>query len=166
VSPRRALAVAAAVAVVALAGCGGDDDGPSTAATDYLFTAPETTTGGLDEAEPETGTTTTGTAPEGQPGGVGDEVPASSPAQLTGRGGQISPSEVHVPPFIAIAVELRSADGREYSLTFPGQRAITARPGEPVRLMLDGLRPGRDVVGRPAGAGPAVRIVADAEPGP
>lgn len=105
-------------------------------------------------------------SPEDQQGGAGDEEPARSQALLTGRGGTITPRLVRVPPYIAVRVELRAADGRSYGLRF-GRRAV--RAGAEVgssSTTLDGLRPGAAYTGRPIGGGNAVRIEASAEPGP
>jgi hypothetical protein len=74
---------------------------------------------------------------------------------------------VRVPPFIAVRVELRSADGRPYALRF-GSRVV--RVGPQVAAMsttFAGLRQGEGITGRPAGGrGNPVRIEASAEPGP
>jgi hypothetical protein len=93
-------------------------------------------------------------------------VPARSQARLTGRAGRITPRLVRVPPYISIRVELRSADGRAYSLTF-GNRSIRTGPQvASASTVLDGLRPGKAYTGRPGGSGNTVRIEASAEPGP
>ena len=102
--------------------------------------------------------------PEERPGGAGDEEPIRSQALFSGKGGRVSPSAVHVPPFIAIRVELRSLDARPYALRFGG-KALRAGPGRSSELTLEGLRPRRTAVGSSARGG-RVRIVADAEPGP
>ena len=100
------------------------------------------------------------------PGGAGDEEPARTLALFTARGGRITPSVVRVPAFIAVKVELRSADGASYSLRF-GHTTITAgEQFDSVSTTIDGLRPGGAIVGRPEGAGNPVRIEATAEPGP
>jgi hypothetical protein len=73
---------------------------------------------------------------------------------------------IRVPAFISIRVELRSADGRDYGLTF-GDETLSVRDGlRSVSTTLDGLRSGASVVGEPTGASNAVRIEATAEPGP
>ena len=111
------------------------------------------------ETEPSEG-------PEEMPGGAGDEEPARTLALFTARGGRITPRVVRVPAFIAVKVELRSADGETYSLRF-GDTAITAGGQlSSVSTTIDGLRPGEAVTGRPGAAGNAVRIEATAEPGP
>ena len=117
---RSVAGVLAAAFVLALAGCGGDDEEPSTASETQSETTEQPTTATETEAEtttvppptaeepPETETTT---SPEDEPGGAGDEEPARSLALFTGEGGRITPRLVRVPPFISIRVELRSADG-------------------------------------------------------
>jgi hypothetical protein len=165
------VAGAAILAVLTLAGCGGDDEPSDTASK-----PPPRTNTGTDRSEPgkpapppKTDTAVPKTTPspgETQPGGAGDEEPARSQALLTGRAGRIAPRVVRVPPYISIRVELRSADGRTYELRF-GRRLI--RAGGQVSsasAAFPGLRPGKTLVGRPGGAGNAVRIEANAEPGP
>ena len=101
-----------------------------------------------------------------EPGGAGDEEPARSLALFTGEGGRITPRLVRVPPFISIRVELRSADGREYGLTFAGETIRVSSGLGSVSTTIDGLRPNMGVIGIPTGASNRVRIAATAEPGP
>jgi len=103
-------------------------------------------------------------SPEDEPGGAGDEIPASSPAMFTGEGGRISPGTVRVPPFIAIRVQLRSADGATYVLRGNGRSLRASSRGAAPPVTFDGLRPGRRLVLR--GTGAPVTIEASAEPGP
>lgn len=155
-------------------GCGGDDDAPpSTPATTAVTeTAATQTEGARNETEQESAETETESetepaeSPEDEPGGAGDEEPARTPALFTAEDGRITPRVVRVPAFISIQVELRSRDGREYGLRF-GDVTITAG-GElnSVSTTIDGLRPGKGIVGKPTGAGNTVRIEATAEPGP
>lgn len=175
--PKCSAALLATVFVLGLAACGDDDEGDGgssgygggskteqtdTATTDT--TATETTeseTGGEAEgggAKPPT------TSPEEQEGGAGDEVPASSQALITGDGGKLSPGTVRVPPFIAIRVQLRSADGVEYELSGGGKTIAAGGEIESAGTLFDGLRPGeRLVLSGPQGK---VAVVANAEPGP
>ncbi len=105
-------------------------------------------------------------SPEDEPGGAGDEEPARTLALFTAENGRITPRVVRVPAFISIQVELRSKDGREYGLRF-GDVTVTAGGGlNSVSTTIDGLRPGKAVVGTPTGAGNQVRVEATAEPGP
>jgi hypothetical protein len=155
--------------VLALAGCGEDEEDADTerAVTSTAPTRPETaptetsaTPPPPADAEPQREPET----PEDQPGGAGDEVPARSQALFTGRGGRIAPRIVLVPPFIAVRVELRSADGRPYSLTAGRRRLSADSQVASVSTTFDGLRPGRRIVLQ--GTGGRVIVEASAEPGP
>ena len=168
----RKRAVAALVAgLLALSGCGEDDEEPArTTSTAPAVTAP-TETERAESAPTETIETTPPEAeppesPEEEEGGQGDEEPARTLALFTAQGGRITPRAIRVPAFISIQVELRSADGETYGLRF-GDTTITAG-GElnSVATTIDGLRPGEAVFGRPTGAGNGVRVEATAEPGP
>jgi hypothetical protein len=171
------LAALGAMVVLVLAGCGGDDEeGGSTTATQTQTekSQPPTvaeTEPQQEETEPELEPTETvepppETSPEDAPGGAGDEEPARSLALFTGRGGRITPRVVRVPAFISIEVQLRSADGEKYKMRF-GDVSITAGGGlSSVSTTIDGLRPGKAIVGTPEGPGNRVRIEATAEPGP
>jgi hypothetical protein len=170
-SSRNFVLIAGIGLLMAISGCGGDDEqGSSTPAT----TAPaQTVTAETESAPtemehepPSTEGMTTETTPEDQPGGAGDEEPARTLALFTARDGRITPRVVRVPAFISIQVELRSPDGQKYGLRF-GDVTITAG-GElnSVSTTIDGLRPGKAIVGTPVGQGNRVRIEATAEPGP
>jgi hypothetical protein len=169
---RRATLAAAAAALALLpAGCGGDDEpkktdtaggGQQTAARSETSTQE---TAATPTATARTAPTSTEKSPEKQPGGAGDEVPARSLTLFTGRGGRITPRVVRVAPFISVRVELRSADGRSYSLRIGGKRLQAGGQVNAQATTLDGLRTGRSYVGR-AGDGSTIRIEANAEPGP
>lgn len=185
---RAGLALVLAL-MVALASCGGDDEEsaattetpppttaePAPTATEETEPATEEDTG-ADQTEPEPGEPEPAEpepaeprappSPEDQPGGAGDEEPARSLALLTGEGGRITPRTIRVPAFISIRVELRSADGREYGLTFGGETIRVSGGLSSVSTTIDGLRPGEAIVGTPTGPGNRVRIEATAEPGP
>jgi hypothetical protein len=156
--------------VLGFSGCGGDDEEPASTATTPTETAVTETQTAVIETEQETPEvepeTESAESPEEEPGGAGDEEPARTLALFTAEDGRITPRVVRVPAFISIQVELRSKDGREYEMRF-GDVTITAG-GElsSVSTTIDGLRPGKAVVGRPIGAGNRVRIEATAEPGP
>jgi hypothetical protein len=167
------LAAVLVAAAIAATGCGGDDEEASTTPTETTTTPtatvetpteteppePETET----EAEPET---TPAESPEEEDGGAGDEVPARTLALFTARDGRITPRVIRVPAFISIQVELRSADGRTYTLDFGRLRLVAGGQLNSVSSDLPGLRPGEALVGRPRGDGNRVRIEATAEPGP
>lgn len=175
VSPRTSAAVLAIAGLIALSGCGGDDEKKAattttdTAITDQATattktaTAPETIERTDATPTPQTDTSGGGTggttSPEDQPGGAGDEVPNSTPATITGRGGKIFPGSVSVPPFIAITVVLRGVDNTPYELRGGGK---TVKSGQSVTF--DGLRAGKRLVLK----GPQGNVVisANAEPGP
>lgn len=162
--------------VLGVSGCGGDDEDPgSTAAGPAETAATETQAARTEtETEPESRETETesetesepGESPEDQPGGAGDEEPARTLALLTADDGRIAPRVVRVPAFISIQVELRSKDGREYGMRFGDVTITTGGELNSVSTTIDGLRPGKAIVGRPTGAGNTVRIEATAEPGP
>jgi hypothetical protein len=172
--------------LLALAGCGSDDEradtdtAPRTAATETKTEREPTETEALEtetereppetEAEDEPEPTQTAEpepiSPEDQQGGAGDEEPARSLALLTGRGGRITPRVVRVPAFISIRIELRSVDGGSYGLRLDGRTLRAGGAVASASTVVDGLRPGAAVMGRPLGGGNPVRIEATAEPGP
>jgi hypothetical protein len=177
-TPSRYLA-AVALAALALAGCGGDDEkkssdtdrAPSTAtetATTEAKTETAKTEAGDDKQFEDKVKTTEGTggakSPEDQPGGAGDEVPASSQALFTGKGGRITPDTISVPPFLAISAKLRSADGKSYTLKGGGRTLAVGGDIRERSTTFSGLRPGKAIVLR--GPQGNVTVVADAEPGP
>ncbi len=156
--------------LLALAGCGGDDEPPPTtpvtAPTETAETAPPAPTE-TDTDPPVTETMTEPTeSPEDMPGGAGDEEPARTLALFTARDGRIRPRVVRVPAFISIQVELRSADGAEYALRFGDTTVKAGGELNSVSTTIDGLRPGKAITGQPSGPGNPVRIEATAEPGP
>jgi hypothetical protein len=170
-SSRNFVLIAGIGLLMAVSGCGGDDEESSSAPS----TAPTTTssetatvevpTATEQESEPET-ETTPAESPEDEPGGAGDEEPARTLALFTAKDGRITPRMVRVPAFISIEVQLRSADGEKYRMRF-GDVTITAGGDlSSVSTTIDGLRPGKAIVGTPEGPGNRVRIEATAEPGP
>lgn len=167
-------AIALSVAVLAVAGCGGDDEGGGSKSGTGTGKAPSARTdtapakNGKPRTEPpKKDTTRPITSPEDQQGGAGDEEPARTQAELTGRGGHISPRVVRVPPFISVRVQLRSADRGTYELRVAGHTLRADRDVASATTDVAGLRPGKRLVARPVnGAGNAVVISASAEPGP
>jgi hypothetical protein len=159
----------AALAAAALAGCGDDEGRVEQDTSDRTTTSPARTTpartapGREETVSVPADDLTTPASPEDRPGGAGDESPARTQALFTGRGGSVRPRRVQVPPFIAIRVELRSADGRAYRLRFGRRSIAVGGGGRSVSHTFDGLRPGRSLVGTGAGR---VVIEASAEPGP
>jgi hypothetical protein len=172
----RKLVIFALVALaIPLGACGGDDeDEPPAGATTTEQTVEQTTDSETTttDVNPETETlpndgdgngVDTGESGEG---GAGDEQPAETLALFTGENGKITPAVVRVPAFIAVRVELRSADGAEYGVTFEGETIKVSAGLGSVSTTIDGLRPGEKLVGTPIGASGKVRIEATAEPGP
>jgi hypothetical protein len=160
--------VVLALALLVLGGCGGDDEPTPPPAQEGTSSEEPTATSETTAVDPETETLPndgdgTGTGESGQ-GGAGDEQAAETLALFTGEGGTIKPAVVRVPAFISVRVELRSADGGAYELTF-GDKKIEVGDGLSSRsTTFEGLRPGAKLVG--TGAGGKVRIEATAEPGP
>ena len=168
----RLSTAAAGLLIVLAAGCGGDDEGAATSTSTSTSSEPPPT-----QTAPATPTQTsppsTSTAPdepepppEEQPGGAGDEEPARSVALFTGVRGQVRPRAVRVPPFIAIRIELRSADGGAYGLAC-GSRLVQV-DGEitSASTRMAGRRPGQQVRCGPLGDHNGVTVTASAEPGP
>jgi hypothetical protein len=162
----RATAACALALLALAAGCGGDDDeeeSPEREPAATAPTAPETTS---EEPEP---TTTEGeeTIPpeEDDQGDPEAEEPVRSEAVFTAKGGRISPRRVEVPAYIAIRVELRPKDERDYSIVFEGYRMSVGGNTEAAFLSLDGLQPGDRYTGT-ASTGERLVISATAEPGP
>lgn len=156
--------------VLAVSGCGGDDEEPSSTptATAPAPTATETESAPTEtEQEPRsTESVPTETTPEDEEGGAGDEEPARTLALFTAKDGRITPRVVRVPAFISIEVQLRSADGARYRMRFGDTTISVGGALGSVSTSLDGLRPGKAIVGIPEGPGNRVRIEATAEPGP
>ncbi len=167
-TPIRSSAAGALLAVAALAaaGCGGDDEKASD--TTPAASTPTTASTPAPVTTPQAGTETTPpakTSPEDQPGGAGDEEPARVEAALTGRGGKIGPREVRVPPYIAVEVTLHSADGRDYSVTVNGKRLNVGSGNPSGSISLSGLRTNASYLVK-ASDGRTIKVVASAEPGP
>jgi hypothetical protein len=166
------------VLLVALAGCGGDDEqepaaAPKTTATAETTPPTDTELDARTETLPDDGDGT-GTGnddslgsshPETQTGGAGDELPAQTLALFTGRNGAITPRTVRVPAYISVRVELRSGDGAEYSLSFGDKTLQVPSTLNSVSTRFDGLKPGAKLVGTVGGGGKVV-VSATAEPGP
>jgi len=167
--------VALPVLLLAVAGCGGDDEqspatGAQTTATAEITPPTETDLHPRTETLPNDGDGNADSVetsePETQTGGAGDEVPAQTLALFTGKGGAVTPRTVRVPAYISIRVELRSGDGAEYSLSF-GDKTLTVPSAlHSVSTRFAGLKPGAKLVGTVGGGAGNVVISATAEPGP
>jgi hypothetical protein len=168
VGRRAAAAALSALALVAAAGCGGNDSpaGNTTAMTEPTPTLP---TGGDSSSEtqrvttPETGgatapstppTATTGVPASGgtaapseeqaAPGGAGDEEAVRVPAAFSVTADGIVPAVVTVPAFLAVEVRLTAKDGRPHEVTVgtPGGDTVTVAAGGTAVLRVAGLQPG------------------------
>jgi hypothetical protein len=159
-----------AAALIALAGCGGGGGGAgtttsTTAAAVTTSAAAAASTGSIVNTTATTvhsvTTVSTRSSNEQQ---SGDEVPISTQALFTGRGGKITPAKIEVPPFIAVTVVLKSADGKTYSIQTRNHGIVTNGTAQ---VKLAGLRAGDRYVFATKGATPAKLIIeANAEPGP
>jgi hypothetical protein len=154
-----------AAALVVLAGCGGRGGGGQTTTTVALSPPTSTTTPTSGSTSFELSQTvvpmSTTTSKEEQ---SGDETPISTQALFTGRGGKITPQKIEVPPFIAVTVVLRSADGKTYSIEANGHGMATNGRAQ---LKLPGLRAEKRYVIKNNSGTPATLIIeANAEPGP
>jgi hypothetical protein len=168
----RKLSILLVIALaLAVSGCGGDDEqassSPATTATTETAATESTPAETVTEESPGAETETTpAELPEDQPGGAGDEEPARTLALFTAKDGRITPRVVRVPAFISIEVQLRSADGDKYKMRFGDTTISVGGALSSVSTTLDGLRPGKAIVGTPEGPGNRVRVEATAEPGP
>lgn len=159
-----------AAALVALAGCGGGGGGggaTTTSTTAAAVTTSRTVSasiGSITNTATTVHSVTTLSTKSSKEQQSGDETPISTQALFTGRGGKITPAKIEVPPFIAVTVVLKSADGKSYGLALPDHGLITNGTAQ---LKLSGLRAGDRYVLKTKGATPArVIIEANAEPGP
>ena len=144
--------------VAALVGCG-SGGGAGTASTDTPVTS-------TPPPPAPTTPTPTSTSPEEQPGGAGDETPISTQALFTGRGGDITPATIRVPPFIAVNVVLHSADGQNYGIEVAHHELNVDGSNPTATVKLSGLRAGKRYEVNVTGAPETLAIVANAEPGP
>ena len=110
--------------------------------------------------------TQSSTSPEQQQGGTGDEQPIATQAEFTGKGGDITPKTVRVPPFIAVKLVLHSADGGSYAIEVAHHELKVDGSDPTASIELSGLRPGKRYAVDVSGAPERLAIVANAEPGP
>lgn len=157
------------LATLALSACGGGSVGPAT--TNPTASAPDATAPPTDATQPGTGpvTTPTTTAPaqtQTQPqtqtpsdtsaagGSQAVRVPASFVVTQSGR---LTPPTITVPPFLAVEISLRSADGKAHTLVVktPTPQTLQVAAGARAQVRIGGLRAGSYAVlldGRRAGA--------------
>jgi hypothetical protein len=155
-------------ALVALAGCGGG--GGNTATTSPSASAPAaavtTPTAPTRTTPTPSNPAPTSTSPEQQPGGAGDETPIATQAEFKGKGGDIAPATIRVPPFIAVKVVLHSADGGSYGIQVAHHDLSVDSANPTTGVRLSGLRAGDRYTVQVTGAPETLAIVANAEPGP
>ncbi len=172
----------AVLATLALSACGGGSVGPAATnptASAPTASAPDATAPPTDATQPGTAplTTPTTTAPaqtqtptRTQPsdtnpagGSQSVRVPASFVVTTSGR---LTPPTITVPPFLAVEISLRSADGRAHTLVVqtPTPHTLQIAAGARAQVRIAGLRAGTYAVtldGRRAGA-----LVAGGDAGP
>ena len=156
-----------AAALVVLTGCGGGGGGGTTSTTAAAVTTSRTVSasiGSITNTATTVHSVTTLSTRSSKEQQSGDEVPISTQALFTGHGGKITPAKVEVPPFIAVTVVLKSADGKTYSIQTKNHGILTNGTAQ---LKLAGLRAGDRYVFRNGNGAPARLIIeANAEPGP
>jgi hypothetical protein len=104
-------------------------------------------------------------SPEEQEGGAGDEEPIRVPARFTfTRSGDVRPTVIAVPAFLAIELTGLSKDGEPHEIVFRGT-TIAVPAGGRASARLEGLKDGRHPVAID-GRENAATIVSGAEPGP
>src|SRR5205807_5051124 len=166
---RTSWVVLAAVAGLALAGCGGDGSGTvkpvSTGAPPATGAAPQTGT-------PASPTNVQGTAPPAGASPGAGATPSERirvPATFTFTGpGRVEPPTVTVPPFVRVEVTLTSRDGRAHTL---GLRAsgrtytLRVRAGGRATTSIPGLSAGTYPLAA-VGGGPSAKLVVGGQVGP
>ena len=161
---------ALAIGLLALVGCGGGGSTQTDVAVNSTPTTPPppTATTPIETATAPVATqpTPTSTSPESQPGGAGDETPISTQALFTGKGGDITPATIRVPPFISVKVVLHSADGASYAIEVAHHELMVDSGHPTATVPLSGLRAGKRYTVDVSGAPETLAIVANAEPGP
>lgn len=170
---------------LAAGGCGSDDDGggardSAPAATTPTARAPDATTPPPDATQPDSApppsSPRTGAERAPDAGDTGGAAPPAAddeeqsvrvPATFAVLpGGRLDPSEITVPPLLAVEVTVSSGDGKAHrvELATPEPQTLAVPAGGRATIRLGGLRAGRYEVrvdGRSAGA-----IVAGGEVGP
>jgi hypothetical protein len=175
----RSSALAALAGALALAGCGGDDEGGSnTVERVYRVpTAGQTTPEDVPVA-PAPSTTTTATTPKPPPTepqqapgegdgtnpGDGGTEPARTELTFSATSAGVTPKRAGVAPYISVKVSLVSKDGSSHTLTIDGHTAEVGGTRKSAFFTLPGLRPGKHYAG--TADGKPVRIDATSEPGP
>lgn len=165
---RTIAACVAAVAVLAISGCGSDEPQPPTSAPSQ---ATGSDTGPVAGAH---GATQPSSADQVSPNdpGDGDEEAASTPVDIGLEDGNFTKrtaKTVHVAPYIAVAITFRVLDDLTYTVTvLKGEESFpqSLSPGAVKAVKIDGLRPGKTIEVVIGDARSGVTIDADADPGP
>jgi hypothetical protein len=163
-------AALAALCAALLAGCGSKNSAEPPAATSATgatqSVAPSGDTGSTAASEP--------TSPAANPNdtGGGDEQAARTGVEIGLKNGGITTAtarKVHVAPYIAIEFDITVADSQTYNLVITGgdgkDHVVTyTKPGS-YKQTIAGLRPNKSASVVLGGA-QAIKITADANPGP
>ena len=151
---------ALAVVLVALAGCGSDDDPAATPEASTPAPLPSV----APPTETPTPTPTATVDPEDQPGGAGDEEEARVRARFRVTPKGISPPQVSVPAFLAIELVVDSYLAEPFVVRLEGAPPLSVGAGRTARMDVEGRRPGRYPIDF-GEAGQAL-LVTGTEPGP
>ena len=165
---RTRSAAPAALALVALGGCGGDSGTVKPVSTGATVTPAAT-------AAPRTAPTSPrnvqGTAPPGASTATGatPSEPIRVPATfIFTRPGRVDPPTVTIPPFVRVELTLASRDGRPHTLALRSDgRTYTLRvpAGGRASTSIPGLRAGRYPLA-PIGRGPGATLIVGGQVGP
>jgi hypothetical protein len=160
----------AAIAALALAGCGGDGSGTvkpvSTGAPSATGAAPQTGT-------PTSPTNVQGTAPPAGAASTGTGASPSEPIRVPAtfifaRLGRVEPPTVTVPAFVRVELTLASRDGRAHTLALrAGGRTYTlrVRAGGRATTSIPGLSAGTYRLAA-VGGGPSAKLIVGGKVGP
>jgi hypothetical protein len=156
-------------AAVWAAGCGGGGSGRTPGAATGTPAAPPAVSRTAPERPSRTATGPAGatTAPVPPASSGGGAEPVRVPAAFTLRAGQLRPSTITVPPFLAIAVSVQPAlEAGPRTITIRADRVyrLTVVPGRRAELMLPGQRAGSYAVSVQGGG--HATLVVGGEPGP
>jgi hypothetical protein len=173
------LLLAAAGALLA-AGCGGGSTGtgtvaPTASAPDATAPPPDATQPGTGPVTPPPATATQPAQTQTTPSSGGDDASAGGGEQsvrvpasfVVAPGGRLRPPTITVPPFLAVEISVRSADGRAHRLVVrtPTPQTLDVAAGGRAAVRIPGLHAGRYAVALD-GRAAAGTLVAGGEVGP